>query len=225
MLAYCAPRRKLLITGRKADESIWVKGPEAKEVIGLSKIDYKSLSPEKLMDMALNHSKPQVRRGSVGQLVHHRDALTPTWVKYLESGTPEQKKLAISQYGWWIPIEVRMPHMEKIGAILQNPKEPQDVRTSAAGVLAYYGEPARKYYMDIVRLLAEDKPGDPFELIDQGLGGNITVLSKNAFEQGLVTDKDIFYKAAMKLVKHKRQGARASGLTMLAGMPLAQNSD
>jgi hypothetical protein len=40
------------------------------------------------------------------------------------------------------------------------------------------------------------------------------------FAAGLVKDKDLFYKAALKLADHRRQQGRGEGLKMLAGMPL-----
>lgn len=53
-----------------------------------------------------------------------------------------------------------------------------------------------------------------------GLGKTLNSLCKDPFTQGLVTDKASFYKAANKLLDHKRQGGRASGGHMLADMPI-----
>lgn len=172
------------------------------------------------MDMAMNHPLPQVRRGAIGHLGKYRDELEPTWVNYLKEGTPEQKELAISQYGWWHPIEKRLPQLDAIGAILRDPAMPVDVRIAAAGSLAYMGEAARKYYPDIVKLLTEDKPDDPFQLSDMGIGKNLNVLCSTPFASGLVPDKKVHYTAALKLIRHKRQHARAEGLRMLRGIPL-----
>lgn len=220
LLLYCIPRKAILITGREADESIWQKGKAATDVIMLSKIDYKSKSTEELMAMAMDHALPQVRRGASGALVERKDSLASTWLKYFKEGTPKQKQLAIEQYGWWIPIEVRLPQLDAIGAILHDPQEPLEVRVTAAGSVAYMGEAAQKYYMDIVGLIALDKPSDPLGLTDMGLGNDLDVLCKDPFKSGLVTDKITFYKAAFKLLDNKRQGGRESGLNMLGGMPL-----
>lgn len=220
LLAYCLPRKALIITGREADEAIWAKGEDATDVVMLSKIDYKSKTGEELMAMAMAHPLPQVRRAAVGHLGEHRDALEPLWDKYLKGGTPEQKELAIGQYGWWIPVEKRLPQLEVIGAVLRDPAMPVNVRMDAAGSLAYMGEPARKYYPEIVKLLAEDKPDDPFQLGDMGIGKCLNVLCPTPFSSGLVPDKELHYQAALKLVRHKRQHARAEGLGMLKGIPL-----
>ncbi|MDT8390746.1 MAG: DUF6288 domain-containing protein [Lentisphaeria bacterium] len=220
LLTYCLPRKALIITGREVDESIWAKGQAATDVIMLSKIDYSKKTPEELMELVMHHPLPQIRRGGVGHLGTHRDALESTWIKYLKEGTPEQKQLAISQYGWWHPIEKRLPQLDDIGAILRDPAMPLDVRIDAAGSLAYMGDPARKYYPDIVRLINEDKPDDPFQLADMGIGKNLNVLCPTPFASGLVPDKAAHYQAALKLIRHKRQNGRTEGLQMLRGLPL-----
>ncbi|MDB4288718.1 hypothetical protein N9947_01995 [bacterium] len=73
--------------------------------------------------------------------------------------------------------------------------------------------------MDIVKLIALEKSDDIFGEIDGQLGKGANTLCKYPLTEGLVTDKALFCKAALKLVDNKRQGARASGLSMLAGMP------
>jgi hypothetical protein len=220
LLAYCLPRKAPFITGKEADESIYQKGQAATDVVGMSKIDYKNLPTEKLIEMAKNHPIPQVRRAASGNLVQRRNKLLPMWIKYLKGGTSEEKELAIGQYGWWIPINDRMPQIEEIGAILRDSKEKLDVRVAAAGSLAYFGKPAQKFYPDIVKLIAGDRPDDTFGAIDGALGKDLGVLSKTPFTDGLVKDKELHYQVALKLADHKRQETRADGLRMLADMPL-----
>ncbi len=220
LLTYCQSRNALLITGRKADESIWVKGQDATDVVMAHKIDYKSKSNEDLAALATDHFLPQVRRKASSIFGERREALTPTWIKYLKEGTDKQKLLAIGQYGWWHPIEARLPQLDDIGALLRDSNQSIEIRLAAAGSVAYMGEPAQKYYMDIVKFLAQDRPSDSLGLLDMGLGKSINVLCKTPFTSGLVTDKDLFYKAALKLVRHKRQNARTEGLKMLAEISL-----
>lgn len=220
LLAYCVSRKAMFITGKKADESIWVKGKDAEDVVMAGKIDYEGKSDEELMALAMDHLLPQVRRGASAAFGERREKLTPIWIKYLKEGTDKQKILALGQYGWWHPIEARLPQMAMIGALLKDESQAIDVRTAAAGSLAYMGEPAQKYYPDMVKLLVQDKQGDPLQLIDMGIGKSINVLSKTPFASGLVPDKATHYKAALKLVRHKRQHARGEGLKMLAEIPL-----
>ncbi len=220
LLAYCLPRQTLFITGKEADESIFQKGQAATDVIGMSQIDYQNLPAGKLIEMAQNHPIPQVRRGASGTLVQRRDKLLPMWVKYLKEGTSKETALAIGQYGWWIPIKDRLPPTEEIGAILRDPNEKLAVRVAAAGALAHFGKPAQKFYPDIVKLIAEDRPDDTFGDIDGALGKSLGLLSKTPFTDGLVKDKELHRKVALKLANHKRQGVRADGLRMLADIPL-----
>jgi hypothetical protein len=220
LLTYCLPRKALMITGREADQSLWLTGQDATDVIMLSKIDYAKKTPEDLMAMIMHHPLPQIRREAVGHLGPHREALLPTWIDYLETGTPEQKKLAISQYGSWHPIEKRLPQLDAIGAILRDSDMPIDVRLDAIDAIAYMGEPAQSYYPDIVKLLVADKPNDPFQLTDESIGKKLNVLCDTPFSSGLVPDKALHYEAALKLIRHKRQNARADGLRMLRGIPL-----
>ncbi|MDA7931905.1 hypothetical protein N9B42_02950 [Akkermansiaceae bacterium] len=65
-----------------------------------------------------------MRQAAGGTLVERRKELGATWIKFLREGTPEQKKLAIGQYGWWIPIELRLPQFDDIGAILRHTEAP-----------------------------------------------------------------------------------------------------
>lgn len=220
LLTYCLPRKVLLITGREADESIYVKGQAAIDVVMANRIGYKAKTPEELMALAMDHYLPQVRRAASAHLGTHREKMAPTWVKYLKEGTPKQKKLAIGQYGSRVPLEERLQRMEEIGAILMNPEEPVDVRVAAALTVAYMGEAAQKYYPHIVKLITLDKPDDPFELSDMQLAHKANVLCSTPFTKGLVPDKDVHYKAALKVTAHKRQHGRGQGLRMLWDMPL-----
>ena len=221
LLSYSLPRKALIITGKDADESIFLTGQTAVDVVGMSAIDYKNLPTEKLMALAQNHAIPQVRRGAMGSLVARRKELLPTWINYLKKGTSKEKDLAISQYGWWIPIADRMPQIEEIGAILRDKEEEPGVRIAAAGSLAYFGSPAKKFYPDIVTLLAMDRPDDTFGNIDGALGKNLSTLSQTPFGDGLVRDKGLHIEAALKLCYHKQQNSRAAGLIMLSDISLA----
>ncbi len=220
LLTYCLPRKSLYITGSMADQSIWVSGKAATDVVEISKMDYKSKTTEELMELAMNHYLPQVRRQASGALGERRNDLAATWLKFLKSGNPKQKSLAISQYGWWIPIDQRLPLLDDLGTILSDAKEPLDVRVAAAGALSSMGKPAQKYYMEIIKLILIDKPEDLFGEIDGSLGSYATTLSSRPLPDSLITDKPLFYKAAHKLIDNKRQGVRANGLTILAGIPL-----
>jgi len=219
LLVYCLPRRALYITGKNADKSIWLKGRAATDAVELSKTDYKSKTVDELLKL-INHPIPQVRRGAGWQLNDKRQELISTYKKFLKNGTRFEKEAAIGAFGYWCPQEVRLPQMDNIGAVLRDPTENPWVRAAAAGALCHFGKPAYKYYNDMVKMVIEDEPGDIFGDIDWEVGKSINTLCKNPFEAGLVKDKNMHYKAALKLVDNKRQHVRADGLRMLAGIPL-----
>ncbi len=237
LIPYALGNRSLRITGRGADESIWIKGKDATEAVAMGNYDYAKMSTKELLVLA-DHPIPQVSRHAIGSLVPKGEELTPTWIKYLREGTSKQKALAISQHGWWVPIEKKLPRLDDIGAVLRDTDEELDVRVAAAGSICFMGEPAQKYYMDMVRLIAEERPNDRFGDVDWALGDCLNRLCNTPFTSGLVTDKKVFYKAALKMADNKRQHVRAFGMQMLADMPkedfhlvadtvmhLAQNND
>ena len=212
-------RRHLLITGREADQSLWMNAEEADKTIALSKTDYQNSSVEQLIALA-GSPIPQLSGPAIARLREMEGDFIPKLVRMMNEGNKPQKIGAINFFGQGCSAEKAMPRLDELGAILRDSKEDIDVRAAAAGALAPLGEPAWKFYGDIVSLVAADKPQDRFGDIDQVLGLHLNTLCKNPFASGLVTDKDAFYKTALKLANHKRQHARAEGLRMLAGMPL-----
>ena len=219
LLAYCLPRRKLYITGKNADQSIWLKGQEATDAIELSETDYKSKSAEELIAL-FGHPIPQVTRRAVWTLREKEGDFIPRLVKMMKEGTKIEKQSAIGYFGYGCPKETALPRLDDLGAILRGPGEDPEVKAAAAGALCFLGEPAYKYYSDMVKIVVDDEPGDVFRDVDWSVSRSIETLSKDPFQAGLVTDRELFYKAALKLLDNKRQHVRAHGARMLAGMPL-----
>jgi hypothetical protein len=219
LLTYCLPRKVLLITGRNSDESIWVKGKEAAEVVGMSKIDFKSKSADELINL-FGNPFPQVARQAVWALRDKEGDFTPRLLKMMKEGTKKEKQSAIEYFGWQCPTNTALAAMETIGSVLRDTKENPEVRADAAGSLSILGTNAYKYYGDIVKFAAEERPEDKFGDIDWSVGKSLNTLCADPFNAGLVTDKDVFYKVALKLGANKRQHVRADGMRMLAGMPL-----
>jgi hypothetical protein len=71
----------------------------------------------------------------------------------------------------------------------------------------------------MLRLVVADEQDDPFGIIDKEVAGSLNVLAPDPFAAGLVQDKDLFYKAALKLADHPRQETRSNGMKMLHAMP------
>ena len=68
-------------------------------------------------------------------------------------------------------------------------------------------------------MVVAEEQDDPFLLIDKQLANSLNILSAKPFADGLVTDKKLFYQAALKLSDNPRQEARAHGMTMLRSLP------
>jgi len=94
------------------------------------------------------------------------------------------------------------------------------VRLAAATTLSQMGDKARRYYMDIVRMINEEKPADLLGDIDNRLVRIADQMSKVPFADGLVSDKRAQYAAALKLMKHPLRQPRSFGARLLVGMPL-----
>ncbi len=212
LLNYCLGRKKLILTGRKMDPSIFAKGEQVMETIMMSKTDLKNKNPKEILEISNTHPMPQIRRKAIGALESHREELAPFYVEWLKNGTAQQKMTAISQFGWWIKPDVKLPHLPAIGAILTDPKEPEEVRKAAAESLVHMGEPAKKYYMDILKL------ADASEEVSYGK--LLQTLCEHPFQAGLVTDKELLYKVALRLAGDRDQWPRGYGMNMLVGMPL-----
>jgi len=74
------------------------------------------------------------------------------------------------------------------------------------------GPPAQKYYMDILKL------ADTTE--DVSFGKLLHTLCEHPFQAGLVTDKELLYRVALRLASDRDQWPRGYGMDMLVGMPL-----
>jgi hypothetical protein len=212
LLNYCLGRKALIVTGREMDSSIWAKDGEVMDAIMMSKTDLKDKSAKEILEISNKHPMPQIRRKAMGALESHREELTPFYIEWLESGTAQQKMTAISQFGWWIKPEVKLPHLSAIAAVLTDPDASEELRKTAAESISHMGPPAQKYYMDILKL------ADTTE--DVSFGKVLQTLCEHPFQAGLVTDKELLYKVALRLAGDRDQHPRGHGMSMLVGMPL-----
>ena len=218
LLAYCMPRKQLYITGKNADESLWVKGNKVKDVIEAGQIDYASLNEDELIGL-FGHPAPQVNRGAIWSLRGRKGNFIPKVVMLIKNGSVIEKRSAIGFFGYKCPSEWALPQIDLIGSVLRDTKEHPKVRSTASYSICWHGKPAQKYYQDMLKLVVADEPNDPFKLIDLDVAKSLNILAPNPFSAGLVKDKDLFYKAALKLADHPRQEARADAMRLLKAMP------
>lgn len=218
LLAYCLPRKALHITGKNADESLWVKGADVAKVVDAGKIDYKKLSVEQLLGY-FGNSAPQVRRNAVWELRVRKGDFLPKVAALAIGGTDFEKRSVMDFFGYQCPPEWALPHTELIGKILRDEKEAPKVRAAAANALVFHGEPARKFLPDMLLMVIAEEKDDEFGIIDKELADSIDNLAPNPFDASLALDKKLVYQVALKLADHPRQVVRAVGLKMLYSMP------
>ncbi|MCH7228711.1 DUF6288 domain-containing protein [Haloferula sp. A504] len=217
LLAYCLPRRKLHITGKEADQSLWAKADEVPGIVDLNQIDYAALDVDGLLAL-FGHSAPQVTRRAIWTLREKEGEFIPRLETMMESGTEIEKRSAIGYFGYGCPEEVARPQRERIATLLNDPEQPLRVRAAAAAALCWMGDAAYPHYPDMMRFILEEKD-DPFGLIDKGVGGSLNILCKDPFKVGLAADKKLFYDTARKLAQNKRAEGRDAAMKMLRGMP------
>ncbi len=218
LLNYCTPRKKLHITGKNADPSLWASKTEAQDIMNLTKIDYKRLSVDELIAL-FGHEAPQVRRRAQWELREREGDFHGKLGKMIGEGSDLQQETAIGFYGYKCPPEWAQPRMRVIAGVLNNANENPEVRAQAASALAWQPPHGQTHFDDILRLLLEDKAGDAYGLIDETLGSALTTISTTPFADGLIKDKELFYRAVRKLSANPRQGARGDALKLLSDMP------
>ena len=219
LLNYCLGRHKLFITGRDADESIWIKGGDVEETIALDSIDFAASKDEEILAM-FGHTMPKVRLNAVWTLRPRKHDLTGRIKGMIVKGTKLERNSAISYFGYGCPKEVVMEAKDEITAVLRDPKESMELRSAAAYSLAWLAQDGYPYFGDILKLVVADKPGDPLGRFDVELGKSLNTLCLDPYAAGLVTDKKLFYAAAIKLLKHRRAYGRTSGAKLIANIPL-----
>jgi hypothetical protein len=219
LLNYCRPRRKLFITGRDADPSLWLKGREASDAIALATLNVESKSDKELIDL-LGHPMPKVRTDAIGALRSRPHDLIGTIRTMLTTGTPMQRKGAVEYLGYGCPQDQLASAKEDLAAILRDQTQDIARRTEAARALCGLGEAAYPFFDDMLRIIVADKPDDERGRIDELLGAGLNILCKDPYAEGLVKDKKLFYTAAIKLMDHKRASGRIAGTALIAKVPL-----
>jgi hypothetical protein len=110
--------------------------------------------------------------------------------------------------------------MDDLASVMRDARKSSRIHGTAAWALCWFGEPAHKYYNDMLKVVVADESDDPFAALDETAGKSLNVLCPDPYKAGLVTDKKLFYAAVIKLLEHKRQSARGSGMSMIINMPL-----
>jgi hypothetical protein len=236
LLTYCLPRKVLLITGREADESIWVQAAEAEELIAKGNLDYGRLSDDELFAL-LNHPLPPIRGKAAGRLAakvnqlhqfkskYQPNPIVPRLLEMIKSGKESERIIALqSLSGCHTPAIASQ--VEMVGEIVRGTHEPLAVRVAAARALGRgnFRDAALPYYNDVLKLVLEKRSEpDPFGHVDNQLSRALEDYFRNMTDEtleGFSPDKALTYRVAEKFLDHKRQRVRNIGVKMLEGIPL-----
>jgi hypothetical protein len=219
LLNYCLGRRNLLITGRDADPSLWLKGRNVQTAITLATLDVKTLGDDQLLAL-FGHPLPKLRNEAASTLRSRDHKLLDGIRAMLRTGTREQRLSAIGYFGYECPPGQAQAALADLTAVLHDPAEDRALRAAAAGSLALLGEAAYPGYDDMLRLVADDEPDDPRGRIDEQVGAALVALCPDPYAAGLVKDKQVFYQAVRKLLDHRRAVGRTYGARLVAHMPI-----
>ncbi len=221
LLNYCLGRRKLYITGRGADTSIWLKGKEVSDTIALATMDIAGKSDKELLAL-FGHPMPKVRTQAIWAFRAREHKLIDSIRKMVTEGTRQEKLSACGYFGYKCPPEVAAPSLADLATVMRDADEDLEVRATAAGALCWGGEAAQKYFNDMLKVVVDDEPEDTFGELDEKVGRALTVLCPDPYKAGLISDKKLFYAAALKLMAHKRAVGRTWGTQLIASIPLEE---
>jgi len=212
LLNLAAGRRKIRITGRGMDESIWLGREEAEAMVAAGNIDYAALSIDELVEL-LGHPLPPVRTRASEMLAIKDAQIEERVLKLLSEGTRDQRIGALKAIG-----ALKIAAEDELMAIVKDTKDDLWIRQLVLRQMVLL-DGADKYAPVLLAMLAGDKDYDVQGRFDEDLGQALVRITKSdPYAAGL--DKGLFYKAVGKLLDHKRQEARSAGMSLLKKIPL-----
>lgn len=219
LLNHCRGRRALLITGRDSDQSLWLKGDEAKAAIALATLDLTKSTDAELLDF-FGHPMPKIRNEAVWTLRARTHTHEPAIRAMIFKGSDLQRESAISYYGYGCEKEIALTAKPDLIKLLRDPTTSLDLRAAAASSLSNLGADAHDIFPDLFQLVLTDKPADPLGRTNEALGRALTTLAPDPYAAKLVTDKALFYRAVDALLLHPRASGRNYGTSLLAKIPV-----
>jgi hypothetical protein len=234
LLTYCLPRKVLYITGREADESIWIKGDELDRLIELNRFDYDNADQDELFAM-LRDPLVQVRAKAAKELSDRltftwgrklgKDPISPTLLDMIKNGSEQEKIIALKALGG-IFRGYSTHFADRFVDVMNDPTQPYSVRVAAAEAFRNCGEGVFPYFNDILRFVLEERPERPdrFGHTDRTFALAIEQILRDLktpeAAQGLKTDKVLLYGVASRFLDHPRQNVRGVGIKLLDGIKL-----
>ena len=214
LLHLALPYRKLYITGKDQDESIWVKGAAAKAITDLPKVSYADLTTKELFDY-LGHKIPMVRRRAASEIAKRKGDFTNNLANLLK-GTRHQKIGACHTLAEL--KEKAAPVTEDLMAIVRNKKEELWVRNRALMALSGNADISRKYVPELLEMIVADIPEDRRRHLEMKIGQTITAIAEKPYLKK--NDKGFVFAAAKKLLTHPRMRGRTEGMKLIENIDL-----
>lgn len=212
LLNLAAGRRKLRITGRGMDKSLWLDTKAPRKIVDAGTIDYSAQSVKGLLKL-LGHELPPVRLRAAEMLAIKDAQVDDEVMKMLADGDRNQRIGAIHAIS-----SMKIRAVDELMAIVRDTDDDLWIRQLALRTMTSL-EGAETYAPELLDMLAGDKSYDVQGRFDEDLGSAlVTLTDSDPYAAGF--DKDTLYKAVDKLLDHKRQGARGSGMSLLEHMPL-----
>lgn len=214
LLNLSAGRRKLRITGRDMDTSIWLDSKDAQEVVAAGNINYSSLTVKDLLGL-LGNTLPPVRLRASEMLAIKDADVSDEVMDLLARGTREQRIGAIHAIS---ALKISSA-LDTLMSIVRDAKDDLWIRQLALRTMTSL-DGSRQYVPELLAMLVADKTYDIQGRFDEGLGSALVQLTdSDPYSANL--DKDLLYKAVNKLLDHKRQEARGCGMSLVKNIPIA----
>ena len=215
VLHYALPRRKLLITGRAQDESLWLNEEDAHAAANVWSIDYAGATDDALLAL-LGHEIPMVR-GFAARELASRDSDTIDALRGLLSGARSEKIGACNALARM--AERAAPAQEELMAVARDEAESPWVRSRAVRALTSMGGAAHAHVPELLQLLNQDNPHDPRRYFEQYAGLDITGMARNpSFDAA--PHQDLIHAVALHLMGHPHAVGRRHGMTMIADLSI-----
>lgn len=213
LLNYCTGRRAICITGKDADQSLWLKGKAAIDAVTAGTFDDSKLDSRSLLAL-LGSGLPRVRC-QVAELLAVRDAdVADEVMEMLATGSRDQRIGAIHAFD---NLNITSA-VDELMTIIRNDKDDLWTRQLALRTICKM-EGTQKYGTELLGILVADKPYDVHGNLDMDLGfALVKILGDDPYALGL--DKDLFYKAVSKLLDHRHHAGRIAGMSLIKNIPL-----
>lgn len=210
LLNLCIGRRVIHLTGKGMDKSLWLTTEASEAIIEAGSID---TSSEQALLAQLSSEYPPVRLRAAQALAMQDAEVSDEVMTLLAKGNTNQRIGAIHAIQ-----NLRIEDAEDdLLAIVKNEKDELWLRQLAVRALGGMEE-AKAYTPELLKVLVQNKPYDPYGELDLYLGSALVNLYEpDPYATDL--DKEMFYTGVAKLLDHKHASARGAGMGLIKNLP------